>query len=174
MALDAAPDALSHSHRPFAGAERVTAAAEALPFGPETFDLVFTQMLFLWIREPAAVAREAARVLRPGCELVLAAEPDYGGAIEHPDAGLADGVAGELRKQGADPEVARKLPAALAEAGFQVRMGVHASLFQPDELKEKWEQERDFLSRLRKSPASPSAAPEFFFMPYFWFLARKA
>ena len=51
--------------------------------------------------------------------------------------------------------------------------GVHAALFQPDELKEKWEHERDFLSRLRKSPAPPSAAPEFFFMPYFWFLARK-
>lgn len=70
----------------FASAHRVIASGSALPFPDASFDLVFSQMLFLWAADPAALVREVARVLQPGCELVAAAEPDFGGRIEYPEA----------------------------------------------------------------------------------------
>jgi len=158
----------------FRAARRVVAAGEALPFADAAFDLVFTQMLFLWVPDPPKLLHEARRVLKPGCELVAAAEPDFGGRIEHPEASrLGPQMSAALRALGADPEVARKLPEALCREGFRVDMGVHPSLFQPDELPAAWEDERRFLAS-SGGGASTAGAPTFLFMPYFWFLARRA
>jgi SAM-dependent methyltransferase len=152
----------------------VVAAGEALPFADGSFDLVFTQMLFLWVSDPAALVREVGRVLKPGCELLAAAEPDYGGRIEHPaGSSLGPAMAAALRALGSDPEVGRKMPGILARGGFQVQAGVHASLFQPDELAEAWEEERAFLGSIGGGPTDGVPPPAFLFMPYFWFLARR-
>ncbi len=158
----------------FAGAQRVVAGAEWLPFADGAFDLVFAQMLFLWVAEPAAVAGEARRVLRPGGVLLLAAEPDYGGRIEHPDAGVGARMEVALRALGADPQVARRLPQVLRDAGFRVDVGVHPSVIQPEELGAAWREEVRFLESLEGRPAGPVPPAEFLYMPYFWFVARKA
>jgi SAM-dependent methyltransferase len=169
--IEAGPMALRPER--FEGARRIVAPGEALPFAAASFDLVFTQMLFLWVADVRAVMREAARVLRPGCELLLAAEPDYGGRIEHPaQSALGPRMAGALRDLGADPEVARKLPAALQAEGFQVTMGIHPSLFQPDELTAAWQGEGEFLASLEGRAVDETPPATFLFMPYFWFLAR--
>jgi SAM-dependent methyltransferase len=49
--------------------------AEALPFEPETFDLVTCQTVLMHVADPQAVIREMMRVTKPG-GLVLAAEPN--------------------------------------------------------------------------------------------------
>lgn len=174
VALDLAPGPLGFRPERFAGASRVTGAGERLPFPDRSFDLVFTQMLFLWAANPATVAREAGRVLKSGCELVLAAEPDYGGRIEHPAAcALGPRISAALSALGADPQIARKMPAILSEAGFRVDAGVHPSLFQPDELPGAWQAEERFLAALEGRPVEPAPPASFLYMPYFWFLARK-
>jgi len=170
--IEAAPLKL-HPER-FASAHRVVASGGTLPFPDASFDLVFSQMLFLWVPDPAALVREVARVLQPGCELVAAAEPDFGGRIEYPEASrLGPRMSASLRALGADPEIARKLPEVFSHAGFHVDMGVHPSLFQPDELSAAWEEERKFLASVEDRAVEKCPAATFLFMPYFWFLARK-
>jgi SAM-dependent methyltransferase len=174
VALDIQAGPLKLHPERFDASRRVIAAGEALPFADGSFDLVFTQMLFLWVPDPARVAREVRRVLRPGCELVVAAEPDFGGRIEYPEAGgVGLRMSAALRALGADPEIARKMPEILRREGFRVDMGVHPSLFQPDELPAAWEDERRFLGSIEGRPIETSAPVTFLFMPYFWFLARR-
>ena len=98
-------------------ASRVTADGRALPFADETFDLVFFQNTLMWIDPPADAVYEAARVLRPGSTLV-ALEPDYGAMIEEPDFGLRVIWMDALARAGADPQVGRKLPRIVEEAGL--------------------------------------------------------
>jgi SAM-dependent methyltransferase len=174
MAADVEPAAFGLRPERFAGAHRVAAAAERLPFADGAFDMVFTQMLFLWLSDAAAVAREARRVLKPCGVLMLAAEPDYGGRIEHPDSGLGARMQEALRAIGADPLVARRLPAVLRNAGFRVEAGVHPSLFQPDELEAATREEARFLASLEGRPLEAAQPAAFLSMPYFWFLARKS
>jgi len=138
-----------------------------LPFKDGLFDLVFTQMFFLWVHDIPRVLGEVHRVLRCGGHLILAAEPDYGGAIEHPE--TCDGpvnLARRLEGEGADPAVARKLGGMLEAAGFEVQCGIHPA--RPLEAAD---------------PASAYAAPEllassadrqFLFIPYFYFFCVRA
>ncbi len=78
-----------------------------------------------------------------------------------------------LRALGADPEIARKMPHILCREGFQVDMGVHPSLFQPDELPAACEEERRLLASIDGRPVGQGQPMTFLFMPYFWFLTRK-
>lgn len=89
---------------------RLQADGLRLPFTSGIFDAVACQMVFMWVREPRGLAEESFRVLRPGGHLVVCAEPDYGGALEYPEACSIMGlIAGHLYKEGADPMVGRKL-----------------------------------------------------------------
>jgi len=152
--------------RASAAAPVAAGEAVALPFGSGVFDLVFTQMFFLWAAPLEAVIRDIHRVLAPGGHLIACAEPDYGGAIAYPDvaAGIGAFVEG-LRREGADPCVARKLGCALREAGFSAVCGVHPA--------------RPLEAGRSDSPfAAPELlpfpqAPAFLFIPYFHFVARK-
>jgi SAM-dependent methyltransferase len=90
---------------------RLLADGLRLPFGSGSFDAVVCQMVFMWVREPLRLADEAYRVLAPGGTMIACAEPDYGGALEHPESCSIMGlIAGHLYKEGADPMVGRKLP----------------------------------------------------------------
>jgi len=174
VALDIQAGPLRLHPERFAAALQAVGSGEALPFPDASFDLVFTQMLFLWVRDPETVVREVWRVLQPGCELIVAAEPDFGGRIEHPGASrLGPGMSEVLRALRADPEVARKMPEVLRREGFRVNAGVHPSLFQPEELPAAWEEERRFLASIGGRAEAPGHPFTFLFMPYFWFLARS-
>mgnify|MGYP002632075165 CR=1 FL=1 len=59
------------------------ARAEALPFADESFDLVTCQTLLMHVAEPAAVVREALRVLRHGGLLLVAEPNNLGNAGAH-------------------------------------------------------------------------------------------
>jgi SAM-dependent methyltransferase len=146
---------------------RVAGLGEALPFSSESLDLVVSQMVFLWFEDPGSVLREIHRVLRVGGALAVVAEPDYGGAVEHPDAGALRQLREKLTAEGGDIQIARKMPGLIAASGLSVEdCGMHS--VKPVE-----------AAREGSCYASPEllgaggAIREFLFVPYFWFLARR-
>lgn len=109
----------------------VAGDARSLPFASATFDLVFSQQVFLWVGDLETSLGEGHRILQPG-GVLLAIEPDYGGMLEHPEgAGLKDVWIAALSKAGADPLVGRKLPSLLEAGGFEVRVELIPSVLPP-------------------------------------------
>src|SRR5207249_7935187 len=62
----------------------VCADATRLPFRHETFDLIFSQNVLMWIRSITDVVECARRLLTKDGAWVLF-EPDYGGMMEYPE-----------------------------------------------------------------------------------------
>ena len=122
---------LDHHARALRGVPNgVCGRAEQLPFRAGAFDLVFCQLALMWMPLEATVA-EIERVTRPG-GVVAAIEPDYGGMLEWPEgAGLKGVWIAALERAGADPLVGRKLPGALARAGFDVWVEITPGVRQP-------------------------------------------
>lgn len=100
--------------------------AYALPFPSDCFDIVVSHYLFLWLTHPERAANEMARVVRVGGSVLACAEPDYGGRVDYPPALSESGrlQAEALRRQGADPQIGRRLGELFVEAGLQVTLGV--------------------------------------------------
>lgn len=117
--------ALARAHVPHA--HLAQADAHHLPYAAATFDLAFCHFLLLWVDNPAAVVAEMARVVRPGGHVLALAEPDYGGRVDYPEALTRLGALQRhaLRRQGAEPDLGRRLGALLAGAGLElVEVGV--------------------------------------------------
>ena len=126
-----------------------TADAYRLPYRAESFDLVCCHFFILWIDDPKAVIQEALRVLSPGGFLMIFAEPDYGGRIDHPPAlqALGEAQSQSLADQGADPNMGRKL-AGLAAAFPRLTIIEFGMMGYQHQLHEKtrfWEQEWEIL-----------------------------
>ena len=141
----------------------VLGQATDLPFGDGTFDLVFTQMFFMWAGPLKDVVAEIRRVLSPSGHLVACAEPDHGAAIEHPAGGdLLSDLAESLSASGADVRVARKLGGELARAGFSIDCGIHPC--------RPIEAARPGSDLSAPELLDPTPDLEFLFIPYFWFV----
>ncbi|MEE8391803.1 MAG: methyltransferase domain-containing protein [Anaerolineae bacterium] len=108
------------------GASYVQGDAHILPFPDGSFDIVVCHYLLLWLASPALGVREMARVVRPSGYVLACAEPDYGGRIDHPPEMVPMGrlQAKALRRQGADPELGRRLGELFVAAGLQTPVGV--------------------------------------------------
>ncbi len=143
---------------------RVAARAGALPFPDACFELVLAQMFFMWAGPLEEVTAEVRRVLAPDGRLVASAEPDYGGAIEHPaERGGLSELAARLTAEGADVHAGRKLGGVLRRAGFEVKCGLH-----PARPLEAGRSDSEFAA---PELMEASGELEFLFLPYFWFLA---
>ncbi len=73
--VDVSSDMLAAAERKVRGLESVRfmrADATALPFAPESFDLVLSVTAFEFVKDPARAVSECWRVLRPGGRLVVA------------------------------------------------------------------------------------------------------
>lgn len=73
--VDVSTDMLAAAERKARGLESVKfmrADATALPFAPESFDLVLSVTAFEFVKDPARAVSECWRVLRPGGRLVVA------------------------------------------------------------------------------------------------------
>ena len=116
---------LAASHAP--GTQLACGDANWLPYKSETLGGCFCHYLLLWVNEPAAVLSEMVRVTRPGGAVLILAEPDYGGRIDYPPdlEVLGERQIAALRRQGANPEMGRRLAGILANSGLvQVEVGV--------------------------------------------------
>jgi SAM-dependent methyltransferase len=123
VGIDHDPDAASLS-----GGAVTIGEADALPFDEDVFDVIFTQMFFLWAKPLDRILSEIQRVLQPGGHLLVAAEPDYDGLIEQPEnCNEVRKYADSLAAEGADLGIGRKLAGILRDAGFAVEEGMHQS-----------------------------------------------
>ncbi|MHA1341080.1 MAG: class I SAM-dependent methyltransferase [Promethearchaeota archaeon] len=81
-----------------------------LKFPSNKFDLVFSNLVFLWIRNSKKAFDEIWRIMKTHSLFIIFSEPDYGGFIEYPDTGLKPAFINSLVSEGADPFIGRKLP----------------------------------------------------------------
>lgn len=121
--LDIDPQAVARCRR--RGMQAVRGDARALPFRDRSFDLTYCSFTLLWLHEPGKALREMLRTSRHA--VLLLAEPDHGGRIDHPEAlrpirGL---VIDGLRSEGADPLMGRKLRALCSSCGVDAEIGIH-------------------------------------------------
>ena len=116
------------------GARGVLANAVDLPFAPGHFELIFCQQVLMWQPDLAVVLRELGRVLAKDGALV-AIEPDWGGALEHPRSiSVAKLGCAALARAGADPLIGRALPSALHATGFtDIRVDLIPAPAPPDD-----------------------------------------
>jgi SAM-dependent methyltransferase len=118
--------------------------AHELPFLTNVFDLAFCHFVLLWVTDPFHVVQEMARVVIPGGAVLALAEPDYGGRIDYPPglAALGEGQLQSLRRQGADPEMGRKLAGVFHLAGLEdIETGVLGGQWRSAPSQDEWESE---------------------------------
>lgn len=97
------------------------ADALAMPYAAGSFDLCLCHFLLLWVADPLQVLKEMRRVTCPGGALLVLAEPDYGGRIDHPEELVKLGrlQAESLRQQGAEPQMGRRIMGLMAGLGLE-------------------------------------------------------
>jgi len=140
--------------RPAGRLSLAQADAHTLPFSASTFDLALCHFLLLWVADPARVLAAMRRAVRPGGAVLALAEPDYGGRLDYPPelAILGAGQRAALRRQGAQPELGRRLKALFLEAGLElVEAGILGAQWQfqpePEEFASEWAVLRADLQR---------------------------
>jgi SAM-dependent methyltransferase len=93
----------------------------SLPFTDQSFDGVICHFLLLWVASPVKILTEMRRVTQSGGFVAALAEPDYGSQIEYPEEFERVGTIQResLIKQGANPDLGRRLSSLLVESGFE-------------------------------------------------------
>jgi len=114
---------------------------ENLSMKKNYFDIIISQYLFLWLKNPEKAINEMARVCKKNGFVVALAEPDYGGWVEYPDMGLGKMHLKSLEKEGADPLIGRKLKYLFESAGLETTISVIAQVWDKESLLENIEEE---------------------------------
>jgi SAM-dependent methyltransferase len=109
IGVDVDPAMVAHAQNRGGQAEYRLGDAHDLPFDDGWFDVTVCHFLLMWCHDPARAAREMVRATQPGGSVLVCAEPDYGGRIDHPDLPLGRWQMDALRGEGADPCLGRKL-----------------------------------------------------------------
>jgi ubiquinone/menaquinone biosynthesis C-methylase UbiE len=158
----------------------ICASALKLPFHEQSFDLIFSQNVLLWIRLKEDAIQEAYRVLKKDGVWVLM-EPDYAAMIEHPpDVKSSQIWIAALERCGADPRIGRKLPLLLQAANFDVRTELLPRLENPsmkrfDFLSELELTKEEELQLKRIQRLSQARSPDGYIchLPYFLIIAVR-
>ena len=119
VGVDLDPGMVDFSRKRHGKALYQSGDAHDLAFRDGWFDLAVCHFLLLWCADAARVAQEMIRVTRPGGAVVVCAEPDYGGRIDYPDLPLGRWQSLALRREGADPQLGRKLRGLFALPGVR-------------------------------------------------------
>jgi SAM-dependent methyltransferase len=142
IGVDLDPDMVAYAQGRGGRAEYRLGDAHELPFQDAWFDLTVCHFLLMWCRDPAQAAREMVRVTCPGGAVLVCAEPDYGGRIDHPDLPLGRWQLEALRREGADPCLGRKLRGLFAlSAVRQVDVGLIPGLWNLPTLRAEFDAE---------------------------------
>lgn len=94
----------------------------SLPYPANSFDLVFCHYLLLWVENPIRIMQEFSRVGKPGANVVILAEPDYGGRIDYPPPlqELGEAQIKGLQQQGANPYIGRRIRELTISSGMTI------------------------------------------------------
>jgi len=156
IGLDCDPAMVGYARSRRGKAEYRLGDAHKLPFAAGWSDVTVCHFLLLWCRDPAQAAAEMVRVTRPGGAVLVCAEPDYGGRIDHPDLPLREWQAEALRHEGADPFVGRRLRALFAlPAVRQTEVGIIPGLWDLAALRREYEGEWALWQRSLEGQVSP-------------------
>lgn len=118
IGVDLSEDALTVARRFHPGARFEQAGAEELPFANDSVDGYRAEKLYHALPDPAAAAREAYRILKPGGRIVLLAQDWDAAIVDADDADLTRTIVLATAAGQPHPRVARRYRALLAEAGF--------------------------------------------------------
>lgn len=187
IGVDLDPGMVAYAQKREGRAEYRLGDAHDLAFRDGWFDVVACHFVLMWCHHPLRAAREMVRVTRPGGAVLVCAEPDYGGRIDHPDLPLGRWQSDALRRDGADPCVGRKLRGVFALPGVRrMDVGVIPGLWDPATLRSEFDAEwmlwerslADFVppDELAQVKAADQAAIEagerLAFVPIFYALVR--
>lgn len=187
VGVDLDPEMVAFAQGRDGRAEYRPGDAHDLPFRDAWFEVTACHFLLLWCRDPALAAREMIRVTRPGGAVLVCAEPDYGGRVDHPDLPIGHWQAEALRSEGADPFMGRKLRELFALPGVQgTDVGVIPGLWDQATLVAEFDAEwalwerslaglipSDELARLKETDrAAIESGGRLAFMPTFYALVR--
>jgi len=173
VALDCELDVLPRTNSSICG------DATNLPFLQESFDLVFSQNVLMWIRSITEVVESVHHVMtKDGVWVIF--EPDYGGMMEFPEkTAIRDLWLGVLPRMTADPMIGRKLPVVLSTRGFKVETELLPHLLPPDFARFDFlsdlpltETELQKLESACRASATIESAKQLCHLPYFLILAR--
>ncbi len=158
-------------------------AGEALPFPPDTFDLVCCHYLLLWVPDPVKILLEMRRCCKPRGIVAVIAEPDYTARADYPPTAASAGVrqTDALQKQGIDPQTGRRVFGWMLQAGFSRPVfgvhGVERTFHEQCDflMAENRQCGQDIISGLTSVPASmdQSAASAVIYVPTFFSYAVK-
>lgn len=120
----------------------IPAALASLP-SPPAFDLAYARWVLCFVRDPAAVVRSVASVLRPGARFAIHDYFNYESMTSAPRRDIYTRIVAATgrswRDRGGDPDVMGRLPALLDAAGFDlVHLEIHQRVARPGETMWHW------------------------------------
>lgn len=120
--LDIDPAALTECRVNAPDALLMRGNALHLPYPDETFDIVYSHFLLLWVGKPLQALQEMKRVTRSGGYVIAFAEPNYVDRIDEPIEliRLGEWQTEALVRQGADPSIGARLAELFFEAGINI------------------------------------------------------
>ncbi len=141
-AIDHDKQMIELARRAVQGVEFLVEDAHNLTLKSNKYDLIFFQYFLLWVKNPSVALEEITRVCKKGGNVIALAEPDYGSWIEYPEYGLGEYHRKSLEKEGADPDVGRKLLYLFEGAGLRTEISVIGQIWSQenllDNIKEEW------------------------------------
>lgn len=154
--LDINRDALAECRIHASNALLIQGDALRLPYLNESFDIVYSHFLLLWVHDPLRALQEMKHVTRTNGHVIAFAEPDYSSRTDQPDELIPLGKwqTESLVRQGANPSIGAQLAELFYKAGIQI---IETGTIQSQEKEpspEEWEIEWDVIeSDLRGSIA---------------------
>lgn len=161
--------------------------AHDLPFQDAWFEVTACHFLLMWCQDPRRAVQEMVRVTAPGGSVLICAEPDYGGRVDHPESPLGRWQVEALRREGADPLLGRQLRDLCAQPSVRhADVGLIPGLWDPSTQRREFESEWVLWERtlagfvppdeLARTKAADLAAIEsgrrLAFLPVFYALLR--
>jgi ubiquinone/menaquinone biosynthesis C-methylase UbiE len=116
-----------------------------LPFKDDTFDLVVSSVVLLYVKDKQRAVNEMARVTQKNGAVLATMEPDHSGWLNYPENRLAPLFMKDLEEMGADTRMGRKLKYLFSKSGLKTEIGISA--YWSDMNQESDELLRDFLDR---------------------------